>query len=66
MTEQNETRFLTIKQAAAALNIPYWKLLRAVNLNLIRHYSLFNGRKLVRLTDVVTAIESSSLVGGVQ
>ncbi len=56
--------FLTIKQAAKLLNLPYWKLLRCVKEKLIPHYSLYNKRKLVTISDVLAAMEASCANGG--
>jgi hypothetical protein len=53
----------TIKEAAGYLNLPYWKLQRAVKADLVRSYTLLNSRRLVRLSEVVQFIESSRLVG---
>ena len=57
MTE-NES-LLTIKSAAAKLSIPYWKLLRAVNANLIPSYKILNSKKYVKLSDIEVALQNS-------
>lgn len=44
---------LTMKEAAAKLGIQYWKIQRAVKLGLVPTYSLFNPRKLVRVSEVL-------------
>ena len=51
--------FLTIKEAARVLRLPYWKILRSVNENLIPHYSLLNSRKLVKISEIVAAFQPS-------
>ncbi|TGV08750.1 helix-turn-helix domain-containing protein [Mesorhizobium sp. M8A.F.Ca.ET.173.01.1.1] len=56
---------LTIQQAAKELGVHTWALRRAVNSGTIPAYRPFNGRKLVRLSEVVTAINASK-VGGRQ
>ena len=48
----------TIKNASATLNIPYWKLLRAVNAGLIPHHRLLNSTKYVKLHEVEEAMQS--------
>lgn len=55
--------FLTLQQAAKELGVHIWALRRAINAGTIPAYQPFNGRKLVRLTEVVTAINASK-VGG--
>jgi excisionase family DNA binding protein len=46
----------TIQQAAITLNIHIWKLRRAVKSGLIPSYTIWNSRRLVRLSEVVAAI----------
>jgi hypothetical protein len=53
-------RYHTIKNASKALNIPYWKLLRAVNAGLIPHHRLLNSTKYVRLSEVEEAMQTLS------
>lgn len=53
--------FLTIKEAARRLGLPYFKLLRAVNAGAIPTYTLHNSRRLVRLPKVVCVIEQSRM-----
>jgi hypothetical protein len=48
----------TIKNASAALNIPYWKLLRAVNAGLIPHHRLLNSTKYVKLHEVEETMQT--------
>ena len=52
----------TIKEAAALLNLHPWKVRRAVKAGLIPSYKLFNSRLLVRLSEVVAAIEAGRQV----
>jgi hypothetical protein len=52
-------KYLTLKQAAFELNLPYFKLQRAAKKGLIPTYRFLNGRPLVRLSEVVAAIEAS-------
>jgi excisionase family DNA binding protein len=51
--------FLTIQAAAALLNLPVFKLRRAARRGLFPIYRIGNGRILVRLSEVVAAIERS-------
>ena len=52
----NETRYLTIPQAAKTLGIPTSTLRRAESAGLIKSYQPFSKRKRVVLSEVVTAI----------
>jgi hypothetical protein len=45
--------------AAERLGLPVFKIRRAAKLGLFPTYSILNGRKLVRLSEVVAAIERS-------
>ncbi|MBN9673455.1 helix-turn-helix domain-containing protein [Roseibium aggregatum] len=54
---------LTIQQAAKALGVHTWALRRAVNTGSIPAYAPFNGRKLVRLSEVIAAINASKIGG---
>jgi excisionase family DNA binding protein len=56
-------QLLTIQQAATALSVHPWALRRAVKAGTIPAYAPFNGRKLVRLSEVISAINASK-VGG--
>lgn len=55
--------FLTLQQAAKEIGVHLWALRRAVKSGAIPAYQPFNGRKLVRLSEVVSAINASK-VGG--
>jgi hypothetical protein len=54
-------RYFTIKAAAEALGLKYWLLLRATKQGLIPTYNLLNCKRLVRLSEVVTAITVARL-----
>ena len=58
----NEPRFeplYTYKAAAELLNIPYFKVQRAARSKLFPTYRLLNGRPLLRLSELIAAIEAS-------
>lgn len=55
--------FLTLQQAAKELGVHLWALRRAVKSGAIPAYQPFNGRKLVRLSEVVSAINASKIGG---
>lgn len=50
---------MTLKEASTKLQIPYWKLQRAARQRLVKTYSFFNKRSLVRLSEVLALIEAS-------
>lgn len=50
-----------IKEAAERLNVHEWALRRAVKSGTVPAYAPFNGRKLVRLSEVVAAINASKI-----
>lgn len=54
---------LTLKDIAARLGLPAFKVTRAAKLGLFPTYALFNQRKLARLSEVIAAIESSRTGG---
>ncbi len=56
-------RLLTIQQAAKELGVHIWALRRAVKSGTVPAYQPFNGRKLVRLSEVVSAINASKIGG---
>lgn len=58
-------KLLTLKEAAEALGAYYWQIQRAVKRGDIPSYSPFNSRKLVKLSEVVTYIDSCRQ-GGVE
>ena len=52
-------QLLTLRSAADALGLPYFKVQRAARLKLFPVYRLLNKRPLVRLSEVVAVIERS-------
>jgi hypothetical protein len=50
---------ITVKAAAEALGLPTWKLSRAAKHGTIPTYRVLNSRKLVKLSEVVAAIEAT-------
>lgn len=55
---------ISIGDAAGRLNIQPWKLRRAAKIGLVPSYKFFNSRRLVRLSEVVSAIQASRCGGG--
>jgi hypothetical protein len=58
-------KFITLREAGEALGIPYYKIRKAAKLRLFPVYHFGNSRMLVRLSEVIAAIERSR-VGGEQ
>jgi hypothetical protein len=59
-TEQSPPeKLMTLKAAAEALGLPTWKLGRAAKLGVFPTYSVLNSRRLVKLGEVIAAIEAS-------
>jgi excisionase family DNA binding protein len=54
--QESPEKLYTIQEAAALLNIYPWKLRRAIKKGLIPSYTLLNSRRLVRLSEVVAAM----------
>jgi excisionase family DNA binding protein len=52
--------FLTLKDAAERLNLPYFKLQRAAKRGLIPTHRLLNSRPLVRLSEIEGAMKKYS------
>lgn len=52
-------KLLTLKQAAEALGLPYFKLQRAAKCGLLDTYRFYNSRPLVRLSEVIAVVECS-------
>src|SRR5437764_557829 len=50
---------LTYKAAAKALNLPYFKMQRAARAGLFPTYRVLNGRRLLKLSEVVAVIDST-------
>jgi excisionase family DNA binding protein len=57
--DRGEEPFYTIKEAAGRLNLPYWKLQRAVKQGAIPSYTVLNSRRLVRLSEIVAHISGA-------
>ncbi|MER9680369.1 hypothetical protein NKJ23_13700 [Mesorhizobium sp. M0184] len=55
--------YLTILQAAKTLGVHPWALRRAAKAGTIPAYTLLNSRKLVRLSEVIAAINASRIGG---
>lgn len=53
----------TLKEAAAELGLQYFKLQRAARQGLFPTYTLLNGRRLVRLSEIIAVIERSGSGG---
>lgn len=56
---QRTEKLLTYKAVSDALGIPYFKIQRAANAKLFPTYRLLNGRALLRLSEVVAAIDAT-------
>jgi hypothetical protein len=48
-----------LKAAAEHFNLPYFKLQRAARAGIIPTYSVYNSRRLVKLSDVAAIINAS-------
>lgn len=59
-SQQAPEPFLTIQEAAALLNLPVFKLRRAVKAGIVPFYTLANRRRLVRLPEIIAVIERSN------
>jgi excisionase family DNA binding protein len=57
--ESPPEKLITVKAAANALGLPDWKLRRACQSGEIPSYTLLNSRRLVKLSEVLAAIEAS-------
>ena len=53
-------KLMTIKRAAAALNIEYRQLLRGVESDEIPFYRIGSSRRMVRLTEVLSSMRVST------
>lgn len=58
-----DEKLLTLQQVEDRLGIPYFKLQRAAKRGLFPTYSIQTKRKLVRLSEVLVAIESTKQGG---
>jgi hypothetical protein len=52
-------RLYTFRAAAEALGLPYYKIQRAAKAGLVPTYSLLNGRRYLKLTDIMLATRDS-------
>jgi len=52
-------KYLTLKQAAFELNLPYFKIQRAAKRGLFPVYKILNSRPLVRIVDIKAAAKRS-------
>lgn len=57
-------RMYTVNEAAALLGFPRWKLYRAIKNGLVPYHTLLNSRRLVRLSEIIAAFQSSGFEGG--
>lgn len=57
--EKAPEKLFTLREIANQLNLPYFKLQRAARARLFPTYTLYNARRLARLSEVVAAIEQS-------
>ena len=64
MQVHSPEKLVTLNVAAEKLGVHLWALRRAVKAGIIPAYAPFNGRKLVRLSEVIAAIEASKIGGG--
>jgi hypothetical protein len=56
---ENAEKLLTYRAVSDALGIPYFKIQRAAKAKLFPTYRLLNGRRLLRLSEVIAAIEAT-------
>lgn len=56
--QESPEKLITLKDAANMIGVHLWALRRAVKRGAIPAYTPFNKRKLVRLSEVVTYIDS--------
>jgi hypothetical protein len=56
--EASPEKLYTIQQAAVLLNIYAWKIRRAVKNGLVPSYCLLNSSRLVRLSEVIAAMNA--------
>ncbi len=56
-------KLVTIIEAATMLGVHAWALRRAVKSGVIPAYRPFNGRRLVRISEIVAAIDASKIGG---
>ena len=58
--------FINVKEAAQKLGVPYFKLRRFINAGRVPIYCVGNSRKLLRLSELVLAIEASRSGSGTE
>lgn len=63
MTADLSLQFLTIREAAEILGLTYVQLQRAIRRGIVPSYRPFGRRILVRLSEVVAAIEAAKIGG---
>lgn len=56
-------KYITIARAAETLGLRYWQVQRAVKAQLIPSYAPFGKRRLLRISEVVAAIDASKAGG---
>lgn len=59
----NPEKFITLREVADTLGLPAFKLYRAVKRGDLPTYSIGNGRRLVRLSEVLAVVEASRAGG---
>lgn len=52
-------KLLTYRAAAEALGVPYYKIQRAARAGAFPTYRVFNGRQLLKLSEVIAVIDAS-------
>lgn len=57
--QQSTEKFITLADAAERLGVHLWALRRAAKRGAVPTYTPFNKRKLVRLSEVIAAIEAA-------
>jgi excisionase family DNA binding protein len=56
-------QFLTVREAAAVVGVAPWKLSRVVKSGSVPSYAIGNTRRLVRVSEIVAAVEGTRLGG---
>lgn len=52
-------RLVTCKAAAEEIGVPYYKIQRAVRAGIFPTYRIFNGRRLLKLSEVAAIIDGT-------
>lgn len=55
--------YFTVPEAAKVFGVRTWALRRAIKSGVVPSYTPFNGRKLVRLSEIAAAITASKIGG---